>query len=101
MLADIITNGKQATAATSPTPQWQSDRTPLIGPPATRAWAGWSASLVRELGRREHIEGGVGAVGVVLVPPVGHEDLRFEERVELLDGEQLVAHAAAVGLDPR
>jgi hypothetical protein len=38
--------------------------------------------------------------GVVLDPPVGHEDLRLQERVELFDGEQFVADAAAVGLDP-
>jgi hypothetical protein len=36
----------------------------------------------------KHAEGGVRAVGVVLGPPVGDEDLGFEERVELLDGEQ-------------
>jgi hypothetical protein len=41
-----------------------------------------------------------GAVGVVLDPPVGDEDLGFEERVELLDSQQLVTDAAAVGLDP-
>lgn len=32
--------------------------------------------------------------------PVGDKDLCLEERVELLDGEQLVGHARAVGLDP-
>ena len=41
------------------------------------------------------------SVVVVLGPPVGHEHLGFEEAVELLDGQQLVAHAGAVGLDPR
>jgi hypothetical protein len=41
-----------------------------------------------------------GAVGVVLDPPVGQEDLGLEQGVELLDGEQLGADAAAVGLDP-
>jgi hypothetical protein len=43
----------------------------------------------------------VRAVGVVLDSPVGDEDLGLEECVELLDGQQLVAYAAAVGLDPR
>jgi hypothetical protein len=38
-----------------------------------------------------------GAVGVVLDSPVGDEHLGLEERrVELLHGQQLVAHAAAV-----
>ena len=40
------------------------------------------------------------AVGVVLDPPIGDEDLRFKQGVELFDGEQLVAQTAAVGLDP-
>ncbi len=43
----------------------------------------------------------MGTVVVVLGPPVGDEDLGLEERVELFDGEQLVAHARGVGLDPR
>jgi len=43
----------------------------------------------------------VGPVGVVLDPPVCAEDLGFEDPVELLDGEQLVAPAGAVGLNPR
>jgi hypothetical protein len=42
----------------------------------------------------------VRAVGVVVDPPVGDEDLSFEQGVELFDGQQLVAYAAAVGLDP-
>ena len=43
----------------------------------------------------------MGTVVVVLGPPVGDEDLGLEKRVELFDGEQLVAHARAVGLHPR
>lgn len=42
-------------------------------------WVG-RPPLVRELGRCEHPEGGVGAVGVVLGVPVADEDLGFEER---------------------
>lgn len=57
--------------------------------------------LPSELGRGEHPEGGVGTVVVVLVAPVGDEDLGLQESVELFDGQQLVAHAGAVGLDPR
>lgn len=52
------------------------------------------------LGGGEHPEGGVGSVVVVLLSPVGDEDLGFEEGVELLDGEELVAHSGGVGLDP-
>ena len=39
--------------------------------------------------------------GVVFDPPVLDEDLRLEQRVELLHGEQLVAQPAAEGLDVR
>jgi hypothetical protein len=46
----------------------------------------------RERGGCEHAESAVGTVVVVFVSPVGDEDLGFEERVELLDGEQLVTH---------
>ena len=53
-----------------------------------------------ELGWGEHPEGGVGTVVVVLLSPVGHEDLSLEQALELLDGEQFVAHPGAVGLDP-
>lgn len=42
----------------------------------------------------------MGTVVVVLLSPVGDEDLGFEQRVELLDREQLVAHPGSVGLDP-
>jgi hypothetical protein len=42
----------------------------------------------------------VRGIGAVLDPPVADEDLGFEERVELFDGQQLVSDAAAVGLDP-
>ena len=42
----------------------------------------------------------MGPVGIVLGAPVADEDLGFEEAGELLDGEQLVAHPAAVRLDP-
>jgi hypothetical protein len=34
----------------------------------------------------------VGPVGVVLVAPVGDKSLGFEQAVELLDREDLVAH---------
>jgi hypothetical protein len=43
--------------------------------------------------RGMHAERAVRAVGVVLVAPVGDNDLGFQERVELFDREQLVAHA--------
>jgi hypothetical protein len=48
----------------------------------------------------QHAQGGVGLVGVVVVSPVGDEYLGFEQGVELLDGEEFVAHAAAIGLYP-
>ena len=62
----------------------------MVGPP-----------LPGERSGAEHPEGGVWTVLVVLGAPVFDEDLGFEEGVELFDGEQLVADARAVGLDPR
>ena len=41
----------------------------------------------------------MGPVGIVLGAPVADEDSGFEEAGELLDGEQLVAHPAAVRVD--
>jgi hypothetical protein len=49
------------------------DRTPLIGPPVGERGLVGPPPLVRGLGGREHAEGGVGAVRVVLDPPVGDE----------------------------
>lgn len=70
-----------------------SDRTPLIGPPRMRV--GWW------LFRRHHAKRRVWSVRVVVVTPVGDEDLRFGEAVEQLDGEQLVADTGAERLDVR
>jgi hypothetical protein len=43
----------------------------------------------------------VGPVGIVLGAPVADDaDLGFEEAGKLLDVEQLVAHPAAVRIDP-
>jgi hypothetical protein len=53
-----------------------------------------------ELGRGAHSEGGMRPVVAVLLAPVGDKDLGFEQGVELLDGQQLVAHAGAIGLHP-
>jgi len=52
------------------------------------------------LGGGEPAECAVGPVGVVLDPPCFDNDLRFEERAELLDVEQLVARTAVEALDP-
>ena len=56
--------------------------------------------LLGELVGAEHAEGGAGSVAVVLASPVGHPHLDFEQGIELLDGEQLVTQAGAVGLHP-
>ena len=42
----------------------------------------------------------MGTVLVVLGSPVGHGDLGFDERVELLNCQQRVAHSRPAGLDP-
>jgi len=54
--------------------------------------------LLGEFGWSEHAQGGVGTVGVVLLTPVS--DKGFEQGAGLLDREQFVPHAAAVGLHP-
>jgi hypothetical protein len=76
-----------------------ANRTPFIGPPAVRAWADWPVSWSANSTGVSMLSG-VKAVAVVLDPPVGDEDQCFKQGVELFDGEQLVAHTAAVGLDP-
>lgn len=58
----------------------------LVGPPSQI-----------ELVRAEHPQGGMGTVVVVLLAPVGDQDLGLQEAVELLDGQQVVAHPRTQG----
>ena len=63
-------------------------------------WLG-DGPLFEVLGGGKTTERRVGPIGVVLDTPALDNDSGFEEGAELLDVEELVAHAAVEALDER
>jgi hypothetical protein len=60
----------------------EADRTPFFGPLAMRVGVGFRSSSGARIGGCHVVEGLVGSVVVVLLPPVLQEQLRLEEAVE-------------------